>query len=119
MAQAQVEKQIGKLLNSGNVDVKITPYSAMDLVAGKMRGFEIKGENISAEGFSVSSFEAKSMCDFIHLDYKKDPDQVPLAPLLLDFKATVSEKDLNNIVSSKEYQENLSQIKLKLNSSGA
>lgn len=115
IAESQVEKQINKLLNEGKVEVNVKTYSAMDLAAGKLKDFKIKGKNLAANGVYITSVEAKSLCDFIYLDYKKDPIE-PLAPLYLGFKATISESDLNKIVNSKEYQENLTKVKLKLGS---
>ena len=114
--ESQIEKHVKKSLDKGEVEVQIKPYSAMDLVAGKLKSFDVKGKDIVSKGFYISSAEARSLCEFTHLDYEKNPI-VALAPVFLEYKVSFSEKDLNSIVSSKEYKDNLTKIKLKHNNS--
>lgn len=116
IAESQIEKQLKKVFNQGDLEIRIKPYSAMDLMAGKMKNLEIKGKNLSGEGIALTSIEAKSLCNFIYINYKKDPVE-PLAPVYVSFKGTATEKDLNTILSSEQYQENLTKLKLKLNNS--
>lgn len=97
----------------GDFDVKIKTYSAMDLLAGKLKGVEVKAKNINADDIYVSSAEVKSLCDFIYIDYKKNPG-VPLVPVLVGFKGAVTEKDLNKTLSSETYKNKLQGLKIKI-----
>ncbi|OGI22055.1 MAG: hypothetical protein A2255_07930 [Candidatus Melainabacteria bacterium RIFOXYA2_FULL_32_9] len=116
IVESQIEKHVKKSLDKGQVKVHIKPYSAMDLLAGKLKSFDVKANNVVIDGFFISSAEAKSLCSFTHIDYEKDPI-VALAPILLGYKVTFTENDLNSIISSKEYKDNLTKIKLKFSNS--
>lgn len=112
LAESQVKTQLKKQLGQGTVNVYIKPYSAMDLVAGKFKSIDLKAKNAAMSGIFISSLEIKSLCDFIYLDYKKDPI-VPMTPLYFGFKGTITQEDLDKSLSSKEYQNNLSKIKVR------
>lgn len=114
IVESQIEKHVKKSLDKGDLEVHIKPYSAMDLAAGKLKSFDVKAKDVVSKGFSISSVEARSLCEFTHINYEKDPIEA-LVPVFLAFKASFSEKDLNNIISSKEYKDNLTKIKLKHN----
>lgn len=113
VAESQVEKQIKKVITSGDVKVKIKPYSAMDLLDGKMRSFDVKGKNIVANGFHISSFEVKSLCDYVSVDYKKNPVELR-EPVLAGLKASITQNDINKSLSSPEWKENFEKIKVKV-----
>jgi hypothetical protein len=113
IAESIVKNQIKKMIAEGDIKVHIKPYSAMDLAAGKLKSFSVKGKNIVMNGVSISSIEAASLCDLVYIDYKNNP-VTPLAPLFFRFKTTITQKDLDRTLSSKEYSDNLSSLKLKV-----
>ena len=112
IVELEMKKQL-KNTAKGDFDVNIKTYSAMDLLAGKLKGVEVKAKNINANDIYISSAEVKSLCDFIYIDYKKNP-VVPLVPVFVGFKGAVTEKDLNKTLSSKTYKNKLKGLKIKI-----
>ena len=112
IAEHEIKTQIAKTV-SGDIDIKITPYSALDLIGGKFKSAEVKAKNVNLDGISISSFEAKSLCDFVYIDYKKNP-VTPIAPALIGFKGTVTQDDFNKTLSSPQYSSNLTKIKARI-----
>lgn len=112
-AESQIKSQLSKLAQ-GQYDIDLKTYSAMDLAAGKFKDLTLEGKNIynADKGISLSYIKIESLCDFIWLDYKKDPIQ-PLAPVYLSFKTVLTEDDLRRIISSSEFQRSLKNIGLR------
>ena len=108
-AESQIKKQLLKIAQ-GDFDVNLDTYSAMDLVAGKFKGFDIKGKNVVINDTHISSIEAKSLCNFVYLDYNSNPIK-PLAPLYVDVKGTITEADINKTLTSQKFQEEIAKIK--------
>jgi len=112
IAESQIKTQLNKIAK-GDFDVDLKSYSAMDLLAGKMKSIEVKGKNVVLDDIHVSSIEAKNLCDLIYIDYRKNPP-VPLAPLYVGFKGTITEDDLNKTINSQKYKNMLRGIKLSV-----
>ena len=112
VAESQIKKQLQKIAR-GDFSVNIDTYSAMDLMEGKFKGFDIKGRNIVINDTHISSLEASSLCNFVYLDYKSNPIK-PLAPLYVDVKGTITEDDINHTLTSQKFQEEVAKIKLSL-----
>lgn len=111
-AQSQIKNQLKKIAK-GDFDVDIDTYSATDLISGKFKGFDIKGRNVVINGTHISSLEAKSLCDFIYLDYNHNPI-VPIAPLYMEIKGTITENDINKTLTSQKFQEEFSKIRVDI-----
>lgn len=112
VAESQIKQQLSKIAQ-GNYNVNLDTYSAMDLAAGKFKGFDIKGKNIVINDTHISSVEASSMCNFVWLDYKSNPIK-PLAPLYVDVKGTITEDDINKTLTSQKFQEEIAKIKFNI-----
>jgi len=112
-ASGAIEDSILKFLDKGNVNVSLKGYSAMDLVAGKFKTAQIKAKNIVKDGVYISSFEAKSLCDFTQID-RSSNTVVPLSPIYIGFKSIVTDSDINNIVNSDQYRQKLRGVSIKL-----
>ena len=108
-AESQIKNQLLKIAK-GDFSVNIDTYSAMDLIAGKFKGFNIKGKNVLINDTHISSLEAYSLCNFVYLDLNSKPI-VPLAPLYVGVKGTITEDDINKTLTSEKFQEEVAKIK--------
>ena len=98
-AEAIIKNQILKLIQKGSVKVNVKAYSAGDLFAGKVKGFEISGKNIVYNDIYISSVKAQSLCDFTYFDYKKTPAMLN-SPLFLKYEAEIKNKEFQKIFAS-------------------
>ena len=73
IAEFIIKNQISKLIQKGSLKVNLKAYSAGDLIAGKVKSFEVTGKNIVINDIYISSVKAHSLCDFTYFDYKKKP----------------------------------------------
>lgn len=112
-AEHEIKSQIAKTVK-GDVDVNLKTYSAFDLIAGKFKSAEIKAKNADIDGIYISSFEAKTLCDFVYINYKSNP-VTPLAPVFVGFKGTITANDFNKTLASPKFEQNLTKIKTKIN----
>jgi len=109
-AESKISKQLHNYVD-GDIKVKIDSFSATDLAAGKFKKFSVNGKNISFNDFYMTSIDAESTTDMIHVDYKSNPVAV-LTPINVAFNGVITENDLNRTVSSSNYQKKLKNIKL-------
>jgi hypothetical protein len=108
-AEGRVEKQISKYAK-GDFDVNIDSFSATDLIDGKLKAMVVKAENVEFMDIYFSTINAKTNCDFISIDYNASPVKLR-EPFSIDFRATVTESDLNKIINSQKYKRQLAAIK--------
>lgn len=109
-AESMIKQHIKKYAQ-GEVEVTVDSFSAGDLAAGKLKKLEIIASAIEFDDVFVSSFEAKSLCDFIQIDYKSKPVAL-IEPLNIAFKGVLSEEDLNKTVSSSKYLKKITNIQI-------
>ncbi|MEI7474514.1 MAG: hypothetical protein WCK67_07005 [bacterium] len=109
IAQSVMKREILKTV-SGDVNVKLDLYSVGDANAGKFKGLKISGKNLTVQDIHVSSLEAKTLCDFIHINYKKNP-VVPLSDIFVGFKSYITENDINETLNAPIYQAMFSGLK--------
>lgn len=108
--QSQIKKEILKTAK-GDIKVNLDLYSVGDLIAGKFKGINLSGKNLKVENINISSVEAKTLCDFVHLDLKKNPVE-PLSNIFIGFKSVITEKNINDTLNSSAYKSSLSQLKI-------
>ena len=114
VAESIIKNEISKLIQKGNVKVNVKAYSAGDLIAGKVKSFEITGKNIEYNDIYVSLLKAQSMCDFTYFNYKSIP-AVLNSPLFIKYNAEISNKELQKIFSSDSVKDSLRGIKININ----
>jgi hypothetical protein len=112
-AEFAIKNQISKLIQKGSVKVNLQAYSAGDLLAGKVKGFEITGKNVVYNDIYVSSLKAQSLCDFTYFDYKKTPAMLN-SPLFVKYNVEIKNNDFQKIFSSDTIKEALQGIKIKV-----
>ncbi len=113
IAEAIIKKEISKLLQKGSVKVKLKAYSAGDLIAGKVKSFEIIGKNIILNDIYISSVKAYSLCDFTYFDYKKNPT-VLKSPLFVNYEAEIKNNEFQKIFASGNIKDSLQGIPIKI-----
>lgn len=109
-AQSQIKREISKTVK-GDINLNLDLYSVGDLIAGKFKGANFSGKNITVENVKVSSIEAKTLCEFVHLNLKKNPVE-PLSNIFVGYKTVITEKDINETLNAPVYKEMLSSLKL-------
>lgn len=113
IAESIIKGQISKLIQKGSVKVNVKAYSAGDLLAGKVKGFEIAGKNIVYNDIYFSSVKARSLCDFTYFDYKKTPALLN-SPLFITYNAEITNKDFQKIFSSDTMKDTLQGIPINM-----
>jgi hypothetical protein len=116
IASEVLEKQIRKKV-TGDLHVKLRPYSAMDLASGKARRLVIDGSNlIYDEAFYVSEFHLQTDDNtpiWIDLDSGKLK-----SPITATVKLRIEPDDLNRSFETPTLQEKLQHIKVPLGGMG-
>lgn len=103
VASHKIKSEIKKNAK-GKFKVNVTSYSMTDAKQGKFKRFEVSGKKIVSSGVHISKLDARTTCQFIHLDMDKNP--VGLAePMAIDFNAEITEEDLNKTLQSPAFQE--------------
>jgi len=114
IAETIIKNEISKLITKGKVKVNINAYSAGDLIAGKIKSFEITGKNVAYNDIYLSSVNVHSLCDFTYFDYKKTP-AVLSSPLFIKYNAEIKSAELEKIFTSDSIKEALQGIKIVIN----
>jgi hypothetical protein len=110
IAQAIIKKEIKKITN-GRLKVKIKSYSVKDLINGRFKYLELSGKNLKIDNAYLTSFEAKTLCDFNYIQLNKNSIKFQ-ENMLLGFKIVISDKDLKKTMKSSGYLDTINKIKL-------
>lgn len=112
IAEAVIKSQVSNLLQKGSVKVHLKGYSAGDLIAGKVKSFEVTGKNLVFNDIYLSSFDAKSLCDFTSFSYMSKPPMLK-SPLFLGYKADITNDNLSKTFSSSSIKDSLQNIDIQ------
>lgn len=104
IGESLTKKAIKKNITSGDVKVKLDSFSTRDLKAGRFKSLEIIGKNANVQGIYISSFEAKTLCNFNYVAPDKKGNYVVKEDIPLSFKAEITEDDLNKTMQSSDYK---------------
>ncbi len=108
-----IKKTIKKNIISGEIKTDIKSFSAKDLKAGRFKSAEITGKNVNIQGIHISSFEAKTLCDFNYITEDKKGNVIVKEDLPLAVSVVMTEDDINKTMESSEYKrlvENINNI---------
>lgn len=111
IAESIIKHQITKLIQKGNIKVQLKAYSAGDLIAGKLKAFNITGKNIVYNDIYLSSLKAESLCDFTYFDYKSNPP-VLKSPLFVKYNGEITNDGFKKIFLADSIQDALQGIKI-------
>lgn len=104
IGESLIKKAIKKNITSGDVKVKLDSFSTRDLKAGRFKSLEIIGKNANVQGVYISSFDAKTLCNFNYVAPDKKGNYVVKEDIPLSFEAEITEDDLNKTMQSSDYK---------------
>lgn len=99
-----IRKSVQKNIISGDIKTSLKSFSARDLKAGRFKSIEIKGKDVNAQGIMISSFHAKTICDFNYVTENKDGDVIVKENMPLDISIVITEDDINKTMESSDYK---------------
>ena len=105
-----VKKAIKKNITSGDIKVNLDAYSVRDLKAGRFKSLEINGKNVDIQGVYVSSFNAKTLCNFNYIANDKKGNYIVKEDIPASFNAIITEEDLNKTMLSSDYKRMIDDI---------
>lgn len=110
IGESLTKKAIKKNITSGDIKVNLDAYSVRDLKAGRFKSLEVKGKNIDIQGIYVSSFNAKTLCNFNYIANDKKGNYIVKEDIPASFNAEITEDDLNKTMSSTDYKRMIDDI---------
>lgn len=105
-----VKKAIKKNITSGDIKVNLDAYSVRDLKAGRFKSLEINGKNVDIQGVYISSFNAKTLCNFNYIANDKRGNYIVKEDIPASFNAIIMEEDLNKTMLSSDYKRMIDDI---------
>lgn len=105
-----VKKAIKKKIVSGDIKADLDAYSVRDLKAGRFKSLEVSGKNVDIQGIYVSSFNAKTLCNFNYIANDKRGNYIVKEDIPVSFNAVVTEEDLNKTMNSSDYKRMIDDI---------
>ena len=105
-----VKKAIKKNITSGDIKVDLDAYSVRDLKAGRFKSLEINGKNVDIQGVYISSFNAKTLCNFNYIANDKKGNYIVKEDIPASFNAIITEEDLNKTMLSSDYKRMIDDI---------
>ena len=105
-----VKKAIKKNITSGDIKFNLDAYSVRDLKAGRFKSLEINGKNVDIQGVYISSFNAKTLCNFNYIANDKRGNYIVKEDIPASFNAIITEEDLNKTMLSSDYKRMIDDI---------
>ena len=105
-----VKKAIKKNITNGDIKVNLDAYSVRDLKAGRFKSLEINGKNVDIQGVYISSFNAKTLCNFNYIANDKRGNYIVKEDIPASFNAIITEEDLNKTMLSSDYKRMIDDI---------
>ena len=105
-----VKKAIKKNIESGDIKANLEAYSVRDLKAGRFKSLEVSGKNVDIQGIYISSFDAKTLCNFNYIANDKKGNYIVKEDIPVAFNAIVTEEDLNKTMNSSDYKRMIDDI---------
>lgn len=105
-----VKKAIKKNITSGDIKVDLDAYSVRDLKAGRFKSLEINGKNVDIQSVYISSFNAKTLCNFNYIANDKRGNYIVKEDIPASFNAIITEEDLNKTMLSSDYKRMIDDI---------
>lgn len=112
VTEIAVQKELKDELNS-NFKVNIDIFSVKLLKQGKFKGLVLKSDNLKYKAISISDFYAETICPYNQVVYKNKRLYYPQV-LPLKFKGSITNEDIQNIIASQEFQNELNKSDLEL-----
>lgn len=107
---ALTKKAIKKNIQSGDVKVSLDSFSAKDLKAGRFKSMDITGKDVNFDGIYISSFNAKTLCNFNYIAHDKQGNYFVKEDIPVAVSALITEDDLNKTMNSADYKRMINSI---------
>lgn len=91
--------------------VEMKSYSARDLINGRFKSLEFSGKNLEIEGVYLTSFKAKTLCNFNYVQPVKNSIKFK-ENMLMGFNLEISDSDLKKTIQSTGYLDKLNKVNL-------
>jgi len=110
IAQSIIKKELKKATRE-RFKVELKSYSAQDLLNGRFKSLKISGKNLDIDDAYLTSFEAKTLCDFNYVELVNNSIKFK-ENLLMGVSIQISDTDLRRTVQSAGYLDKLNKISL-------
>lgn len=108
IAQSIIKKELKKATKE-KFKVEMKSYSAKDLIQGRFKSLKISGANLEIDGVYLTSFEAKTSCDFNYVELQKNTIKFK-ENMAMNFAISISDMDLRKTVHSSGYLDMMNKI---------
>ena len=112
-AELLIENEFKSELNS-KVHADLEIFNIKSLKNGEFKSLSLKSENLKYKSFSISDFNAKSICPYNKVVYTSKriyfPEQLPF-----NFNAQITNNDIKNIINSEDFKKALIKNPIKIN----
>ncbi len=112
IAEAIISKELSEELKS-RVWAKLDIYNVQRLKKGEFKSLTLKSKQIKYKAFSMSDFNAKTICPYNKVYYKKNKVRYP-HELPLNVKGVITNKDIKNAVNSEEFKKEIQNKPLRI-----
>lgn len=110
IAQSIIKHELKKATKE-KFKVEMKSYSAKDLLQGKFKSLRIYGKHLNIDDVYLSSFEAKTVCDFNYVQVTKKSIKFK-ENMVMDYSMEITNADLQKTVKSSQYLEKLNRTNL-------
>lgn len=110
VGESLIKKAVKKNIISGNIKSDLKSYSVRDLKAGRFKSITITGSDVNVQGIQISSFKAKTLCDFNYIAEDKNGDIIIKENIPMAITAVITEDDLNKTMNSSDYKRLINDI---------
>lgn len=112
-AELLIANEFKSELNSKvNADLEI--FNTNRLKNGEFKFLSLKSKSLKYKSFSISDFNAKSICPYNKVIYTSKriyfPEQIPF-----NFQAQITNNDIKNIINSEDFKKALTKNPIKIN----
>lgn len=101
IAGAIIKKELKKATKE-KFKVEMKSFSASDLAHGRFKSLKISGKNLDIDGVYLTSFEAKTLCDFNYVDLSNKSIKFK-ENMVMGFSMEISDTDLRKTMQSSGY----------------
>jgi hypothetical protein len=108
-----IKKELKNALNS-NFNVNLQIFSIQSLKNGEFKNLVLKSKNVNYETISISNFYAETLNDYNKILYQDKKVYYP-SELPFKFSGEITNKDIENILSSEEFKEEIETRPVKIN----
>ncbi len=103
-----------KEFTGGYIKVKVDSYGAKALRNGIFKSVALEGRNLNIDGMNISKFSADTITENNRLDVSDYNNLRLITDILAEYTAELTNEDINTIINSKEYKNEIALINKKL-----